>query len=49
MLTQYDIEYLTIFIILGILFCMGLKSNVGGRFQPLVVDKTMSQALKGVA
>lgn len=48
-LTQYDIEYLVIFTILGVLFCTGLKPIVGGRFQPFVIDKQMSQALKGIA
>lgn len=49
MITQYDIEYLLIFVILGILFLKGLKPNIGGQFRPFVIDKTMSQALKGIA
>lgn len=49
MITQYDIEYLLIFVILGILFLKGLKPNTGGQFRPFVIDKTMSQALKGIA
>lgn len=49
MFTQYDIEYLVIFVFLGALFCFGLKPVVGGQFRPFVIDKTMSQALKGVA
>ena len=49
MITQYDIEYLLIFVILGILFLKGLKPNIGGQFRPFVIDKTMSQALKGMA
>lgn len=49
MITQYDIEYLVIFAILGVLFFKGLKPNMGGRFRPFVIDKAMSQALKGIA
>lgn len=49
MFTQYDIEYLVIFAILGILFCIGLKPIRGGQFRPFVIDKPMSQALKGIA
>lgn len=30
MITQYDIEYLVIFAILGVLFFKGLKPNMGG-------------------
>lgn len=30
MFTQYDIEYMVIFAILGILFCIGLKPIRGG-------------------
>ena len=48
-LTQYDIEYLLIFIILALLFFCCLKPTVGGHFQPFVIDKKMSQALKGIA
>lgn len=48
-LTQYDIEYLIIFAILAVLFFIGLKPTVGGHFQPFVIDKKMSQALKGIA
>lgn len=32
MITQYDIEYLVIFAILGVLFFKGLKPNMGGDF-----------------
>ena len=49
MLTQFDIEYLIIFAILAVLFFIGLKPTVGGHFQPFVIDKKMSQALKGIA
>lgn len=35
MITQYDIEYLLIFVILGILFLKGLKPNTGGAISTI--------------
>lgn len=35
MFTQYDLEYLVIFAILGILFCSGLKPIRGGAVQTI--------------
>ena len=35
MITQYDIEYLLIFVILGILFLKGLKPNTGEAVRKL--------------
>lgn len=50
MLTQYDIEYLVLFAVLAILFFIGLRPKEQPRaFQPLVIDKDMSQAIKGIA
>ena len=35
MITQYDIEYLLIFVILSILFLKGLKPNMGGAISTI--------------
>lgn len=35
MITQYDIEYLVIFAILGVLFFKGLKPNMGGAISTI--------------
>lgn len=50
-MVQYDIEYIIILLILGLLFIFGLspRKSSGRIFISFIIDKKMSNVIKGIA